>query len=111
MSETRTQIIELHPLAPAKPDYGAQCNGCGMCCAAEPCPVALLFLWQFKGGCRALLWENATNRYVCGMVVSPDQYVRLMPTFLRERMGRFFAKRIASEYGCDFAAEVVDTQP
>jgi hypothetical protein len=25
-------------------------------------------------------------------------------------MGRFFAARIAAEYGCDFGAEVVDTK-
>ena len=107
MNKTRTQLIELHPLAPPKPDYGADCNGCGVCCAAEPCPVAFLFLFQFKGRCRALLWQNDTSRYVCGMVVCPDQYVRLIPARLRAPMGRFFASRIAAEYGCDLAAEVV----
>ena len=110
MSKIQTQTIELHPLAPSKPDLGSPCNGCGVCCAAEPCPVAYLFLFQFKGRCRALLWQNEERRYVCGMVVIPDQYVPLLPKRLRARMGRFFASRIAADYGCDLAAEVVGTQ-
>ena len=108
MNKTKTQTVELHHLAPAKPEYGARCNGCGMCCAAEPCPVAFFFLLQFKGRCRALLWQNDKNRYVCGMVVCPDQYVSVIPKRLRARAGRFFASRIATDYGCDLAAEVVD---
>ena len=108
MSRTLTQIIELHPLAPRKPEFGASCNGCGVCCAAEPCPVAYLFLFQFKGRCRALLWQNDMERYVCGMVVCPDQYVRLVPKRFRGFMGNIFATRIAADMGCDFDAELVD---
>jgi hypothetical protein len=101
----KLQVIELHPLAPAKPDYGADCNGCGVCCAAEPCPVAFLFLWQFKGRCRALQWQEVAERYECGMVVGADRYVRLLPVRWRARAGKFFATRIAAGAGCDFAAE------
>lgn len=108
MKNPRLQTIELHPLAPGKPGYGARCNGCGACCAAEPCPVAHIFLFQFSGKCRALLWQDDANRYVCGMAVCPDNYVRLIPEALRERSGRFFASRIAAGAGCDFAAEMED---
>ncbi len=108
MSKTLTQIIELHPLAPRKPEFGEHCNGCGVCCASEPCPVAYLFLFQFKGRCRALLWQNDSARYLCGMVVSPDEYVRFIPKRFRERMGKYFASRIATKLGCDFDAELVD---
>ena len=107
MSKTHEQIIELHPLAPPKPEYGAKCNGCGVCCAAEPCPVAIIFLFQFKGRCRALQWQHEQNRYICGMVLNPDKWVGIIPRRLRERMGRFFASRIASGLGCDFSAEIV----
>lgn len=100
------QVIELHPRAPSKPGYGARCNGCGVCCAAEPCPVAYVFLWQFRGRCRALVWQAEAGRYVCGMVDSPDRYVRLIPARLRRCLGRFFATRIAAGDGCDCAAEV-----
>lgn len=108
MKNTQLQTIELHPLSPPKPDYGACCNGCGMCCAAEPCPVAMIFLLQFRGKCRALLWQEETGRYVCGMAVCPDRYVRIIPQRWRERFRRFFASRIAAGTGCDFAAEVLD---
>lgn len=102
------QTVALHALAPAKPDFGAPCNGCGACCAVEPCPVAFVFLFQFRGACRALLWQDGGHRYVCGMAVCPDRYVRLIPGGLRERCGKFFASRIAAGVGCDFAAEIID---
>jgi hypothetical protein len=108
MSKTLTQIIEIHPMAPHKPEFGTHCNGCGVCCAAEPCPVAFIFLFQFKGRCRALLWQNDTGRYVCGMVVCSDQYVKLIPKRFRESMGKYFATRIATEVGCDFEAELME---
>ncbi len=108
MSKTQITVIELHPLAPPKPDWGARCNGCGACCAVEPCPVALLFLWQFKGRCRALLWQEDAGRYVCGMVQCPDRYVFFIFRHWREQAGRFFASRIAAGAGCDFSAEMVD---
>ena len=102
------RLIELHSHAPAKPDYKAPCNGCGVCCAAEPCPVAHVFLFQRKGRCRALLWQDEMSRYVCGMVVCPDRYVRLIPRALRGSFGRFFATRIAAGAGCDLAVEMED---
>jgi len=105
----QTQLIELHPLAPDKPDHGARCNGCGACCAAEPCPVAFVFLFQFRGRCRALLWQEDAKRYVCGMVAFPDRYVKLIPERWRERAGRFVSTRIAAGEGCDFSADIVDT--
>ena len=36
------QAIHLHALAPAKPHTGAACNGCGVCCAWQPCPLGVL---------------------------------------------------------------------
>lgn len=104
----KTQLIELHPSAPPKPEYGARCNGCGVCCAAEPCPVALLFLFQLKGRCRALLWQEE-GRYVCGLAVCPDRYVKLIPERWRDKAGKLVATRIAAGSGCDFAAEVEET--
>jgi len=102
----KTHLIEIHPRAPFKPEYAQACNGCGVCCAVEPCPVAYVLLWQFRGRCRALLWQNEGHRYVCGMVVCPDRYVKLIPANLREWMGGVLAKRISAGTGCDYAAEV-----
>jgi len=43
-----TRTIAIHAAAPAKPALGEPCNGCGVCCAAEPCPVGMFALLQFK---------------------------------------------------------------
>lgn len=108
MTKTATQIIELHRLAPAKPALHAPCNGCGICCAAEPCPVAILFLFQRKGRCHALLWQEDQLRYVCGMVIQPARYSRLIPKSISEVMGKFFASRIAANIGCDSTIEIAN---
>lgn len=100
------RLIELHQLAPAKPRCGQPCNGCGVCCALEPCPVALVFLLQRKGRCRALLWDERESRYVCGMVRQPDSYSRLIPKSFGKSMGMFFASRIAAGKGCDAEIEL-----
>lgn len=52
------QIITIHADAPAKPALGQACNGCGVCCAAEPCPVSLALLWPHQAPCRALIWSE-----------------------------------------------------
>jgi hypothetical protein len=102
----RIGTIELHADAPPKPGVGAPCNGCGVCCAVEPCPVALVFLFQRKGRCRALQWQAEAKRYVCGMVTAPQRYSRWLPRILRSAAGRFFASRIAAGSGCDADIEV-----
>ncbi|MDD4912380.1 MAG: hypothetical protein PHP57_08810 [Sideroxydans sp.] len=110
MSEFESQVIELHRAAPSKPAWGVPCNGCGVCCAAEPCPVAYVFLLQFKGTCRALLWQPETNRYVCGMVVCPDRFSFIVPTRWRNPVGRWLSKRVAAGIGCDSDVEVAPSR-
>jgi hypothetical protein len=105
MKDGSYQEIELHPKSPEKPLFGTPCNGCGVCCAASLCPVAVVFLFQIKGKCRAMLWQD--GRYVCGMAVSPDLYIKLIPEKGRELSARFFASRIAAGLGCDSTAEIV----
>jgi len=108
VKKTQFQEVELHPQSPEKPGYGAPCNGCGVCCAAGPCPVAFAFLFQFRGKCRALLWQDEPSRYVCGMAACPDVYVKLIPEKWRGYSGRFFASCIAVGAGCDSVAEIFD---
>ena len=98
------QVIRIHAAAPPKPAPGASCNGCGVCCAAEPCPPARWALFQWKGSCRALVWEE--SRYVCGLVLRPDAYLPWLPWRWRDAAGRFFARRIAAGAGCDSDAGV-----
>lgn len=101
-----TQTITLHKLAPEKPEYGAKCNGCGVCCTAEPCPVAHLLLWQFSGACKALEWQDAEQRYLCGMVMEPKKYLGKLPEWLSPFIRKWCAARIASGIGCDSNVEL-----
>ncbi|HET8694779.1 MAG TPA: hypothetical protein VFM33_08950, partial [Aquabacterium sp.] len=61
------QVIHIHPLAPPKPPVGAPCNGCGVCCLVEPCPLGVLVSRSFKGACRAVVWSEEAGRYHCGV--------------------------------------------
>ncbi len=66
--------------------------------------MAYVFLWQFSGRCRALLWQASEQRDVCGMVVNPEYYLKRMPRRWGIRFGRWFAARIALGRGCDSSA-------
>lgn len=107
---TSWQTITIHRDAPTKPVPGEACNGCGICCTADPCPVARLFLWQWRGACRALIWEDSASRYHCGMLTDPARHSRVIPAACNGLAKRFFAKRIAAGAGCDSVVDV-DTQP
>ncbi|MCP1551656.1 MULTISPECIES: hypothetical protein [Methylorubrum] len=57
-----------------KPPTGSPCNGCGYCCAAEPCGIAREFIGAgLEGPCPAL--EHEGGRFVCGMIVRPLVYL------------------------------------
>ena len=34
--------IHIHPQAPGKVPEGVACNGCGVCCLFEPCPLGVV---------------------------------------------------------------------
>jgi len=70
-------VIWIQPEAPPKPAVGAPCNGCGVCCLAEPCPLGMLVSLKREGACRALVWSDADRQYRCGMLVHPSRYVGL----------------------------------
>jgi len=95
------KLIWLHHQAPDKPAMGQPCNGCGVCCATEPCPVAIAFLWQRHGRCRALEWDDGLRHYRCGMLRRPEYYVRSLPRFLHHTMRRWVRRWIAADTACD----------
>jgi len=99
-------LVHLHLQAPAKPALGAACNGCGACCALETCPAARLFLRQSNGPCRALLWQEMSARYACGMALTPRRFLRWLPAWSEALAQRFFARGIAAGSGCDADIEV-----
>lgn len=104
----RAQVIHIHPEAPAKPPEGQPCNGCGVCCLAEPCPVGVLVSRRTKGACKALVWSDSAGRYRCGLLGQDDGAGaggRL------GRAGRWLWRRwvrrvIAAGIGCDAGFEV-----
>lgn len=91
-------VILLQPEAPAKPSPGLPCNGCGVCCAAEPCPLGQWVSRRRRGACDALLWDADAHRYHCGMVVAPRRFVRWLPAALMRRLA---LRWISSASGCD----------
>jgi len=101
------QTITIHASAPTKPVVGQTCNGCGVCCAAAPCPVSLALLKQTQQACLALQWNADQNRYFCGMVISPAHYLRWLPASLNPIASRIFKRWIAADQACDSDAELL----
>lgn len=93
----REITVELHREAPAKPAEGQPCNGCGVCCALETCPLGQLRFLRRRGPCPALTWSDEAGRYHCGLLLAHS------PDSLR---GRLCARWIAAGSGCDCSAEV-----
>jgi hypothetical protein len=81
------RVILLHPEAPPKPQPGAACNGCGVCCAAEPCPVGMLASLRLRGACRLLRWDTAASRYRCGALAGPRLWALLVRRWIAAGTG------------------------
>lgn len=57
---------------PEKAPYGHPCNGCGLCCQNEVCPLGQIVFPRAQAPCPAL--ERNGERYVCGLVRHPEAY-------------------------------------
>ena len=90
-------VIHLHRAAPPKPAVGAACNGCGVCCVVETCPLARLRFLRRRGPCPALLWRDDEGRYRCGLLAEPTRWLPLPEALAR----RWVARWIAAGKGCD----------
>ncbi|MBI5178489.1 MAG: hypothetical protein HZA04_04450 [Nitrospinae bacterium] len=98
----RVEDLDMHKDAPPRPKVGEPCNGCGLCCAYAPCPMAQVRLWQEEGWCSALEWHDGEKRYRCGLVIAPDRHIWYIPRLLRKMAGRYFSRGLATAHGCDF---------
>ncbi len=98
-------VIHLHAAAPVKPAEGEPCNGCGVCCASEPCPVGVLVSGKRTGACKALVWVDIEQRHRCGLIHEPAAHLpprlrRFAPT-----LARLAPRYIAAGIGCDCSDE------
>ena len=111
------QTIHIHPLAPQKPGEGKPCNGCGVCCLSEPCPLGVLLSRRRLGPCEALRWSEGDLLYRCGAISEPkDVLSQAMPGWLRPLaiglsplMARLASRWVAAGQGCDSTLEVAST--
>ena len=99
-------LVQVQPGAPVKPQPGAACNGCGVCCLAAPCPLGMLVSRKRTGACTALVWSDADQRYHCAMVKAPQQALPSMPLWLVPATRALARRWIASGSGCDCNLEV-----
>ncbi|MDE2600039.1 MAG: hypothetical protein KGL40_10505 [Rhodocyclaceae bacterium] len=95
------QLIRLHPAAPAKPAEHEPCNGCGVCCAGEPCPLGVLVSRRRHGACKALVWQDERNVYRCGLIERPQRHLPLGLRWLAPLLRRAAYRYIAAGRGCD----------
>lgn len=93
------QVVHIQERAPPKPDWGAPCNGCGLCCLVEPCPLGMLLSRKRRGACHALRWNETQSRYLCGAISAPDTVVRW--AWAAPWLARLARRWIAAGIGCD----------
>ena len=103
-------VVWRHPDAPRQPALGAPCNGCGVCCLAEPCPLGMLVSRRRTGACAALRWSDADQRYWCGMVADPGGVTGLTHPWVTPILAALTRRWIASGVDCDAPLEVHPVQ-
>ena len=85
---------------PEKPRFGDPCNGCGLCCAAEPCGLAREFIGAGEDGpCPAMEFE--AGRFWCGLVRHASRYMDLPNDWADPMLGEMFATALGAGRGCD----------
>ena len=100
------QVILLRVEAPAKPAVGAPCNGCGVCCMSEPCPVGMLLSRRLSGACAALEFSEDVSRYRCGLIADAARWLPRAMRWCAPLVARLASRFIAAGRGCDSDVEV-----
>jgi hypothetical protein len=106
-------IIHIFPEAAAKPGFGAPCNGCGVCCLIEPCPLGVLLSGRRHGACQALRWQAEMRQYRCGAISAPvevlatrlPRVLQFSVPWLAWALTRWARRWVAAGAGCDCSVE------
>jgi hypothetical protein len=112
-----TITLHVEPGAPTKPGWGAPCNGCGVCCLVEPCPLGMVLSGRRRGRCSALRWDALGQRYRCGALTDAAGVVQIerlplpgsIQTVLVKWLSRLAYRWVSAGSGCD--CDVVVVQP
>jgi len=118
MPQTRTTFY-IFPQAPDKPALGAACNGCGVCCLLEPCPLGVLLSGHRRGACSALRWQADAGIYRCGAIVAPQEVLQArLPSWLHGAgfwwgwlLRRSARRWVGAGIGCDCDVQAERLQP
>ena len=97
----RDQIIHIHAAAPRQPALGAPCNGCGVCCLAEPCPMGQVISRKRHGACHALRWDDNLMVYRCGAITDAAGVLGRRWRWAAPVLRRLASRWIAAGVGCD----------
>lgn len=100
------RVVHIHPEAPVKPALGAACNGCGVCCLMEPCPLGMLVSRRRSGACKALQWDTLARRYQCGIVTDAAGVMGPLLGWMAPLTQRLAMRWISAGSGCDADIEV-----
>lgn len=112
---SRYRTIAIEPLAPTKPAFGAPCNGCGVCCLAQPCPIGMVLSRRRHGACTVLQWDSEQAVYRCGAITQPlpvlleaiPRWMRGAAPSLAPLLAAIARRSIAVDAGCDSTLEIV----
>ncbi|MBX3611197.1 MAG: hypothetical protein KF871_15000 [Hydrogenophaga sp.] len=99
-------VIHIQPDAPPKPALGAPCNGCGVCCLLEPCPLGQVISRKRSGACDALRWDADARQYRCGALTDSAGVLGKRWAFAAPLLRRLARRWIAAGVGCDASVEV-----
>jgi hypothetical protein len=99
-------VIYLEPEAPIKPAAGDACNGCGVCCLSEPCPLGAVLSGRRFGPCDWVRWDAEARHYRCSAADDAGSRLPGVPKVAVRALEALARRWIAAGKGCDCDLEV-----